>query len=129
MSSQALQKLPALPAASGKVKHGMQHSDLDQAQRDLTVSQYLVRVSRQSTLPAENKTIASKSQPADALSEQGAFLHLPSWSHPTIVVAHAHICTSARQLTVFKFCACICACNGLAHGRFPVQFRHFGCIC
>jgi hypothetical protein len=63
--------LPALPAASGKVKHGVQHSDLDQAQRDLTVSQYLVRVSRQSTLPAENNTIASESQPAEALSVQG----------------------------------------------------------
>lgn len=47
------------------------HSDLEQAQRDLTVAQYLVRVSRQSTLPAENKSIASESQPADALSVQG----------------------------------------------------------
>ncbi len=98
MSSQALQKLPALPAASRKVKHAVQHSDLDQAQRDLTVSQYLVRVSRQTTLPAENKTIASESQPADAVSEQGMVLHLhlPSWSHSTIIVAHAlHISTLA----------------------------------
>ncbi len=114
MSSQALQMLPDLPAASGKVKHGVQHSDLDQAQRDLTVSQYLVRVSRQSTLPAEIKTIASESQPADASSLQGMFLYLSSWSHLTIIVVHAHICTSARQLTLI--CACICACNGSAHG-------------
>jgi len=102
--------LPALAAASGKVKHGVQHSDLDQAQRDLTVSQYLVRVSRQSTLPAENKTIASESQPADALSVQGVFLDLSCRSHLAIIVVHAHICTSAGQLTLS------CACNGSAQG-------------
>ncbi len=65
--------LPVLPAASDKVKHIVQHSDLDQAQRDLTVSQYLVRVNRQSTLPAEIKTIASETQSADASSVQGVF--------------------------------------------------------
>ena len=117
----------ALPAASGKAKYDVQHSDLDQAQRDLTVSQYLVRVSRQSTLPAENKSIASESQPADALSVQGMFLYLSSWSRLTIIVVHAHTRTSARQLTLIW--ACICACNGSAHGGCPLQFRHLGCIC
>ena len=121
----------ALPAAIGKAKCDVQcdvqHSDLEQAQRDLTVAQYLVRVSRQSTLPAENKSIASESQPADALSVQGMFLYLSSWYHLTIIVVHAHTCTSARQLTLIW--ACVCACNGSAHGGCPLQFRHFGCIC
>ena len=110
MSSQALQKLPALPAACGKVQHGVQHSDLDQAQRDLTVSQYFVRVSRQNTLPAEDKTIVSESQPSNALSVQGILLDLSSGTHPAIIVVHAHNCTLARQLTL------ICACDASAHG-------------
>lgn len=67
------------------------HSDLDQAQRDLTVSQYLVRVSRQSTLPAENKSIASESQPADALSVQG------TWAASAEVLVTTDVCLKAFE--------------------------------